>query len=63
LVSLEGWRLRGAPGSPELQESYNEAMSAGQAPIDKAHWRVRIARQANMAQDEAEIGGHPGDFG
>jgi len=36
----------------------------GPTPIDKAqHWRFRIARQANMAQCEAEIGGHLGDFG
>jgi hypothetical protein len=35
----------------------------GPTPIDKAHWRFRIARQANMAQCEAEIGDHLGDFG
>ena len=26
----------------------------GPTPIDKAHWRFRIARQAKMAQYEAE---------
>jgi hypothetical protein len=30
-------------------------------PIDKAHWRFRIARQAKMAQSEPEIGSHLGD--
>jgi hypothetical protein len=32
-------------------------------PIDKAHWRFRIARQAKMAQSEAETGRHLGDVG
>jgi hypothetical protein len=35
----------------------------GATPIDKAHWRFKIARQANMAQSEAETGRHLGDVG
>jgi DNA (cytosine-5)-methyltransferase 1 len=35
----------------------------GATPIDKAHWRFRIARQANVAQSEAETSRHLGDVG
>ncbi len=42
-------------------------LSRGRRPaathIDKVHWHLRIARQANVAQSEVETSRHLGDVG
>ena len=42
---------------------HSEKASARPDPIDKAHWRFRIAQQAKMAQHEAETSGYLADVG
>jgi hypothetical protein len=50
--------------SENLTRPHSEkGVGPARRPIDKAHWRFRIAQQAKMAQHEAETSGYLADVG